>query len=251
MKRKVFISYSTVDKPHVQQIVELLRDGGFDPWFDHYIEGGRSWKDQLKSSINECDVFVYVLTPESIASEWCRWEFQQAIKLKKCVVTILLQKRTTLDSLLKQIQYIDFSDGFAPNSVARLMRSLMVAEPIVIEGKIEEIDNPNGIPSRVLQVVEGNEVGKVDKSIAEVEDPTLHSVDLNWPYLIQDLCVHFSLKHLNYDFDNFRPVRIADRILYISFPSDFPFNIKDAISRIAFFLEDVGINTITGVKEMD
>ncbi len=73
--QRLFISYAHQDKTLVTQVVELLRAGGHIPWSDHQLMAGQHWKRALRDEIERCDVFVYVLTPRSVTSEWCQWEF--------------------------------------------------------------------------------------------------------------------------------------------------------------------------------
>ena len=75
---KIFISYAHVDQPRVRELVDILRAGGHDPWFDHRLVVGQPWQDQLLAAISTCDCFLYAMTPEAIASTWCQWEFAQA-----------------------------------------------------------------------------------------------------------------------------------------------------------------------------
>jgi hypothetical protein len=37
------------------------------------------WQEQLLAAITAADAFLYALTPESIASKWCQWEFAEAV----------------------------------------------------------------------------------------------------------------------------------------------------------------------------
>jgi formylglycine-generating enzyme required for sulfatase activity len=127
---KIFISYAHVDQPRVRELVDILRAGGHDPWFDHRLVVGQPWQDQLLAAISTCDCFLYAMTPEAIASTWCQWEFAQAVHLGKPIVPVLVQANTTPGPVLDKLQYADFSDGPTPEGVARLMGGVAVAQPI-------------------------------------------------------------------------------------------------------------------------
>ncbi|HEX2619357.1 MAG TPA: toll/interleukin-1 receptor domain-containing protein, partial [Phototrophicaceae bacterium] len=121
---RLFISYARLYKPVVRQLVDLLKNGGHDPWYDHQLTPGEPWEDQLIAAIKKCDVFIYVLTPESVNSSYCQWEFKQAVEMGKPVLPILAQADTELPEALQKIEFVDFSDGASPVNTARLMGGL-------------------------------------------------------------------------------------------------------------------------------
>jgi hypothetical protein len=45
-------------------------------WFDDNLHGGQPWWEEILSQIAICDIFVYLLSSESIASEYCLAEYQ-------------------------------------------------------------------------------------------------------------------------------------------------------------------------------
>jgi len=51
---RLFISYARVNYYQVSQLVEILRDGGYDPWFDHKLFPGQDWKAELFRAIQTC-----------------------------------------------------------------------------------------------------------------------------------------------------------------------------------------------------
>lgn len=146
---RLFISYAHVDKRQVRELAEILQDGGHEAWFDHGLVVGRDWKEQLLEEITHCEAFIYALTPESVASEWCQWEFEQAVLLGKPIIPVLMQKNTTLPDALKRNQYADFSDGPTPKATAKLLHgvySLAVTVPRDALPKI--LTEPAGTPEK-------------------------------------------------------------------------------------------------------
>lgn len=127
---KQFISYAHKDKKTVQRLVDVLCNLGHDPWFDKQLVAGL-WQQQLHDAIQAADAFVYALTPESVASEWCQWEFVTAIQLGKPIIPILLDSTTQLTVVLKQYQYIDASKGFTPAAKQQLQTYLAVLKVVI------------------------------------------------------------------------------------------------------------------------
>jgi hypothetical protein len=126
---KIFISYAHVNLPRVQQLADFLRMGGHDVWFDQRLVGGQPWKEQLRSQINTSQCFLYALTPESVGSAWCQWEFAQAVHMGKKIVTVLLQT-CKLNGVLKDHQYIDFTQGDSFEAGLRLGTAVFAAQSI-------------------------------------------------------------------------------------------------------------------------
>jgi hypothetical protein len=148
---RIFISYAHVDYPLVVQLVDLLRAGNHDPWFDHRLVVGRDWKEQLREAIVQCDGFLYALTPESVTSEWCQWEMGEAVKLGKPIIPVLLQAKTQVPDALKRYQYADFSDGQTPIAVARLMSGLTNMAVTISPQEVSQTPaNPQGTPAQAL-----------------------------------------------------------------------------------------------------
>lgn len=147
---RLFISYAHVDKYQVSQLVEILRDGGYDPWFDHRLVPGQNFKKQLLDWITACDIFVYAMTPESLTSEWCLWELERAAEMQKPIIPVRMQKNIVLPKQLEDIQYVDFSDGPTPRVLAQLFHGLRVAVTLPPEHVPPAPANPKGTPAQAI-----------------------------------------------------------------------------------------------------
>ncbi len=87
---KVFVSYSRQDLAFADQIVEALRDKGYDPRIDrHAIHAAEEWEPRLGALIFEADTIVFVHTDASARSDVCVWEIEEAARLKKRIVPVV------------------------------------------------------------------------------------------------------------------------------------------------------------------
>lgn len=94
---RLFISYARVDKALVKDwVVSRLTAGGHEVWFDDRLFAGQGWEQQLSDEIQRSDTLVYCMTPESVNSEWCRWELRKAKEFGKSIIPVLLQARTVI-----------------------------------------------------------------------------------------------------------------------------------------------------------
>ncbi len=111
---RIFVSYSRVDLHFVQQLVNRLQQmRPNDPvWYDsHGLLGGDRWWDSILKAIGECDLFIYVLSNESIESKYCQAEFTEAQRLQKPIIPIQARDRTDITGDLSEIQYVDMKNG--------------------------------------------------------------------------------------------------------------------------------------------
>ncbi|MCP4333906.1 MAG: toll/interleukin-1 receptor domain-containing protein [Gammaproteobacteria bacterium] len=80
---RIFVSYSarknaadeTPDKDRAAALVEMLREDGFDPWWDQDgLELNNIWNDTISDALATCHGAVVLLSPVSIDSDFVRHE---------------------------------------------------------------------------------------------------------------------------------------------------------------------------------
>lgn len=86
----IFISYSKKNKDYTDKLVAYLENAGFNVWYDGRIDYGTSWERVIFKAIDDCAVFLVVMSPESYDSDWVRKEYLYADKRKKPQFPILL-----------------------------------------------------------------------------------------------------------------------------------------------------------------
>ena len=76
MTIKVFMSHSSLDKPFVERLATDLRTGeGIDAWLDKWeIQPGDRIPTRLEEGLNNAGVFLLVLSPQSVNSQWVSYE---------------------------------------------------------------------------------------------------------------------------------------------------------------------------------
>src|SRR5215475_8119805 len=86
----VFISYSRKDKDFVHRLDEALKSRGREAWVDwEGIRALENWEETIYSAIEGADTFMFVLTPDSVASEICGREIKHAAAHNKRMVPIV------------------------------------------------------------------------------------------------------------------------------------------------------------------
>lgn len=90
---KVFLSYSRKDRAVAQRIAEALRTRHFGVFKDtDDILPTEEWKTRLEQLIAEADTIVFVLSPNSAASEVCAWEVAHAEALNKRIAPVVIDE---------------------------------------------------------------------------------------------------------------------------------------------------------------
>ena len=89
-KRSVFISYSRKDTEFVRKLNESLDSSEIDAWVDwEGIPPSSEWMDEISRAIEGADAFLFVISPDSLASKVCRDELELGIKYNKKLIPIL------------------------------------------------------------------------------------------------------------------------------------------------------------------
>ncbi|MBE9111409.1 TIR domain-containing protein [Nodosilinea sp. LEGE 07298] len=125
----VFISYSRVDSDFARRLNDALQTQGKRTWFDQEsIATGTDFQQEIYRGIESSDVFVFVLSPESVNSPFCADEVEYAQGLNKRMVTVLHRAIDVADlhPVLAKLQWLDFRehDGDFQANFAGLLRTL-------------------------------------------------------------------------------------------------------------------------------
>src|SRR4051794_13258497 len=86
----IFISYSRKDKDFVRRIEEALKHHNRETWIDwEGIRPTEEFMQAIYGAIEGADTFVFVLTPDSVASVVCGREIAHAAANNKRLVPIV------------------------------------------------------------------------------------------------------------------------------------------------------------------
>ncbi len=88
-----FISYSRRDKDFVRRLNDGLGARGKDVFVDwEDIPPASPFRADLDQGVAESDAFVFVISPHSAVSDYCRTELGRAEELNKRIIPLLLQE---------------------------------------------------------------------------------------------------------------------------------------------------------------
>lgn len=125
-----FVSYSREDDAAVGQLRSALDARGKVVWLDaEDIVAGENWRARITRAIEACNAFLFVLSPASVRSTYCRQELDQAIALQKLIIPVYHKpvERDVLPSSLTDREWVDLRDGDPSGSgLGRLVEALDV-----------------------------------------------------------------------------------------------------------------------------
>lgn len=133
LAQDVFISYSRSDSGFARQLNDALQSQGKRTWFDQEsIASGTNFQQEIYRGIESADNFLFILSPNAIASPYCADEVEYAAKLNKRFVTVLHRAVNPADLHLElaKVQWIDFNhvqgqpQGDFSTSLGDLLRTL-------------------------------------------------------------------------------------------------------------------------------
>src|SRR5687767_1204245 len=123
---RLFISYARVDKPYSAHIIETL--DVHETWLDQRLYAGQHWWKEILRRLDWCEGLIYLLSPDSIASEYCRKEFELAKNLGRHIFPVLIRENTEIPDWLEEYQYADLTKGINPEGQRILLNSITLAE---------------------------------------------------------------------------------------------------------------------------
>ena len=123
---KIFVSYARVDKPYCIRIIETLH--AHDVWYDQRLYAGQDWWKEILRRLDWSEVFIYLLSPDSVASLYCRRELEIARRLKRDIIPVLINRETVLPDKMRDWQYVDLCDDLTVENVSQLLNAVLLVE---------------------------------------------------------------------------------------------------------------------------
>ena len=167
-----FISYSEADGLDFATKLATELEGGhpFIPvWFEKQkiSASGADWDDQLASAISDCKCLLFVMSVDSTAQgSNCKAEWTWALKYKKPVICLLIDKKAGDLFRLSSRQKIDFSTNFEAG-IANLRKAIERLDSP--EGLLEELDHRLADANRDLRRAKDDDKARIQAEIEELK----------------------------------------------------------------------------------
>jgi hypothetical protein len=108
---KLFASYSRKDEAAVRDLIADLGRAHLSVWHDQALHGGDPWWQNILRRIRECDVFLFALSKDSLASKPCLAELAYARALGLPVLPVQIGPVGNLRTTpVADIQVMDYRE---------------------------------------------------------------------------------------------------------------------------------------------
>ena len=167
---RVFISHSSRDDEFCAHLAEDLRRelGENAVWYDNLrLRAGDRWWRIIVEELSLCDVFILIISPASMGSDWVQREYDIAFRQKKRIIPLLYQDTKNIWHDLKDIHHISFADSERyTDAFEKLLQGLPLSKRNT-SYTVPEADNLK----KILDTIKTDFAAKNwDKLIIEVEE---------------------------------------------------------------------------------
>ncbi len=122
---RLFVSYAHDDMPVCKEIVKRL-NRAHEVWHDDRLFAGQNWWEVIQEQLKRSEGFIFLLSPASVASEYCQKELALAKEMNKHIFPILIRKVTEIPDNIAEIQYVDLS--WDMENIIEVLNAVTVAE---------------------------------------------------------------------------------------------------------------------------
>ena len=162
-RTRVFMSYSRQDMDVAVELRDRLIEARFDAYLDvQDIVKGEPWQERLSGLIERTDTMVFLISPASVASDICNWEFNGAEIQEKRIFPVVVKDTPTSD-IPQRLQRLNFTflntpekwDSEFPLLVSALSEDITWTREHTRVGELALRWERAGRPGRVLLVGAG------------------------------------------------------------------------------------------------
>ncbi len=147
MNKSVFISYSSKDERYIKKMTQMLEKMGITYWIaPDMIPAGSNYAREIPSAIQNCDIFLLVLSKASQQSIWVEKEIDSAIYYRKTIVPFQIDDSPMTDMFrfyLNNVQTI-----YCANRPKDAIEELKQRLRTLLKLTAESIHNPSGKKDR-------------------------------------------------------------------------------------------------------
>lgn len=123
----VFVSYSRKNIDFAKQLIGRLQERELDFWVDwEGIPPTVDWMKEIQRGIEEADTFLFIISPDSLASKVCKDELDLAVKNGKRLIPVVAHdvKWDDVPANLSHLNYIFFRES---DDLDAALKKLLVA----------------------------------------------------------------------------------------------------------------------------
>ncbi|RKZ43986.1 MAG: hypothetical protein DRR00_28920, partial [Candidatus Parabeggiatoa sp. nov. 3] len=124
----IFICASINDKPVRNELLGALSRYAKTVWtHDRDIQKGTDYQQAIKTGIENADNFIFFISPDSVASEYCQRELAYALEYNKRIIPLLITQMpdSEIPETLRGLQYIDLTENHRETGLDEILAILL------------------------------------------------------------------------------------------------------------------------------
>ena len=123
---RVFLSYAAADRTQAQKLQRLLAQRPNVRIFTmEALSAGEDWESRLKEELSQCQVFILILSPNSVDSGWVLSELGAAWALDKPILPVItdpeVSSKLPLKVELRGVKPVELKDLEKPEVVNEIL----------------------------------------------------------------------------------------------------------------------------------
>lgn len=162
MMLRIFVCYPRVDLMYCTQLLPYLAP--YHVWYDLHIKAGQDWWQEILKHIEWCDVFVLLVSPNTLSSKYCQEEYTIARAKGKRILPILIAPCDVPSDMLTKF-YVDARAGLTVKALATLKDWLTATEHALYD-KNKQYSTRLSVPTQLIQAYP-NPVTFVPETVVE------------------------------------------------------------------------------------
>ncbi len=136
-KKNIFLSFSRKDRDFAVKVKGDLQKLGFYVWTYNQISSGSNWDNSIKEALENSDVVILIVSPDSVNSKDIKSEIAYAID-KGIHVLLLIYKKTMIPLHYQSIAYADLTSGYDIDKLYKIIKNIFDKDTIIIDEKLDK-----------------------------------------------------------------------------------------------------------------
>jgi len=121
---RIFLSYAAADRVYAEKLRGLLsRRPHVRLFTTEMLSAGEDWQSKLKEELSHCDLFMVVLSPNSVDSKWILYELGAAWAIDKPILSIVTHPDVVskIPVTFSQVQVVEIKDLEKPDIINQML----------------------------------------------------------------------------------------------------------------------------------
>ncbi|MEW5767961.1 MAG: toll/interleukin-1 receptor domain-containing protein [bacterium] len=121
---RIFLSYTTADRTYAHKLYSLLSQRpNLRIFTTEMFSAGEDWESKLKDRLSQCDIFMVLLSSNSVDSKWVLHELGAAWALDKPIIPIVTYPEliSKIPLTLGGIRFVEIKDLEKPEVISKIL----------------------------------------------------------------------------------------------------------------------------------